>query len=674
MLACILLLYGGIIQISKVYSSVTIDINKCVMFVGINDVGKLTLTPGFYDNGDLIPAKLELRNHLEALELRYGDKIINLQGKDLNNLLLPEDSKIGQSFYVSAYIRPKNITSAEMLVEALNSYGSNSGPLSSEYPAGTSFPDIDEIAELTNGEVSIIRNTHLFRESYIDSNGTYQYYDDKTIYFTNGNIKIKPAKRDIYFPPFIKMIDGANVEFAIPGENNIIKSGSLTLLGCNYYGKSSGDSPILILDGKNATATIKDGDCDYIMANEMPSAIVKNGTLNIESGRICQIDMWGGALNVSGGYFSPWDKSSSINILAPCKVSLGGGKFLHNANSIDYSVFFSSSSGMDEKDILADGHDFYSSTSVIRPDVIMEPIIQDNITINGFSIDSNYELQKTNFTGKAISFEQVKKISKESDNLFKAAQNANIGISGTDIEIDGNEYIVKSEEGLAWISFMLNNIEFLKMEKNYDNPFTNGKEYFWGTDSFQSFKYIRLSKSLDMSKYNWMPFILPYMVVFDGKGYCIKNLNISNGSETNNFKSYNMMGFLSYNNGLLANLNIEGVISTEKDKFYDKSHCLIGGLSGYNLGSIINCTYVGDINCDVLHHTNAQYIIGGLIGQNNSSLENCGMAGSIYFNIIKDEYIYFSGYGFDHLVGGLIGVNDYMVKNVTNCYYICEDN
>ena len=657
--------------------TITISGDKCVMFVGSGCIGKLELTPGTYtsDTNEYIPAKLEIPDNFEAIELRYGNQVVSLTGLDLNNLLLPIDSKLQNNIRViSACIRPKPIQNAKMLVEVLNSYRSEN-PRSNAYPQGTSFQsDPIIVSELVNGEVSIIDNMYHPRDYYYDTSGSIQRYQDQILRFNGEPIRIKAGVKDGSFVYFEKIIDGADITISCPVSPCLVKAGSLTIDGGWNHTISLGSFPIFILDGANAEVTIKDGyfeNGSRYVSEQGPMAVVKQGTLNISGGYLGEINMFGGELNVSGGYFhSNIDNPASINILAPCKVSLSGGRFDDESGSRSpQSVFIDSSVSMKNEDLLVEGYDFYSSYPTIRPAVKMEPIETDIVTEKGFTIDNNNELVETTFTGRALYFEQVKSKEVEHSLFFEAAQNANVGPSGTDVSIEGNEYLIKSEEGLAWVAYMLNNIEFENhSNKNYESPMTNGREYFFKSNNIPT--YFRLTKSMDMAKYDWIPFALPTLSCFDGQGYCIRGLNMESGGKY--WGKYNqlLVGFISYTiNGILSNLSVEGVAYIQTKHFSKESYA-VGGLIGYNHGLIVNCSFVGDLSCDAVHDSGC--IIGGLVGENDGQIENSSMVGSIYLNVEEDEYLNYYGANTTFCIGGLVG-RDLFGGKISNCCYMKDD-
>jgi len=151
---------------------------------------------------------------------------------------------------------------------------------------------------------------------------------------------------------------------------------------------------------------------------------------------------------------------------------------------------------------------------------------------------------------------------------------------------------------------------------------------------------------------------------FDGNGHKIANFTINGGDYLGLF------GQIS-DGGSVKNLGIEN--------FAVSGHSLVGGLAGWNDGSISNCystgavnggdnsqylgglvgyNYFGTItNCYstgvVTGGDNSQYL-GGLVGRNSGSISDCYATGSV------------SGTGEYPYVGGLVGYNNGGI--VSNCY------
>jgi hypothetical protein len=154
--------------------------------------------------------------------------------------------------------------------------------------------------------------------------------------------------------------------------------------------------------------------------------------------------------------------------------------------------------------------------------------------------------------------------------------------------------------------------------------------------------------------------------IFDGKGHKIVNLNISNVSHSNlaligtlgnsglitnlileNFSitgSTYIGGMVGYNSGSISNCSFEGTVSGNR---------YTGGLVGYNNGIITSCYFNGNVG----GRTNAEYT-GGLVGVNNGNISNCYSKGTV------------STGQYGRMVGGLAGVNS--IAEINNCYSACS--
>ena len=119
-----------------------------------------------------------------------------------------------------------------------------------------------------------------------------------------------------------------------------------------------------------------------------------------------------------------------------------------------------------------------------------------------------------------------------------------------------------------------------------------------------------------------------YSGIFDGNGYKISGLYIN---QSNSFNQ-GLFGYIDQN-GTVKNLGVDGTV---KEKNY------VGGIAGYNAGTIDSCYNTGDVGGD-------DYI-GGIAGCNAGKVDSCYNTGDV------------SG---DAFTGGIAGCND---KTVSNCY------
>jgi hypothetical protein len=129
--------------------------------------------------------------------------------------------------------------------------------------------------------------------------------------------------------------------------------------------------------------------------------------------------------------------------------------------------------------------------------------------------------------------------------------------------------------------------------------------------------------------------------VFDGNSHTISNLTIDSNSAGNDYLG--LFGLSS--GGEIKNLGLKDVnIAGDDNSIY------LGGLVGYNEGSISNCHSTGAVTGG----DNSQYL-GGLAGINGGSISNCYSTSTVT-----------SGDNSSYL-GGLAGLNG-IYGNTSNCY------
>ncbi|MCQ2098161.1 MAG: InlB B-repeat-containing protein, partial [Fibrobacter sp.] len=124
-----------------------------------------------------------------------------------------------------------------------------------------------------------------------------------------------------------------------------------------------------------------------------------------------------------------------------------------------------------------------------------------------------------------------------------------------------------------------------------------------------------------------------YTGTFDGQGFAIKGLYFNDESEEN----VGLFGYVG-SDGKVENVGVE-------DSYF-RGQNYVGGVTGFNEGSITNCYNSGSVN------TTGEYYVGGVTGSNEGSVTNCYNSGSV--NTTGEYY-----------VGGVTGFNG---GSVTNCY------
>ena len=173
-----------------------------------------------------------------------------------------------------------------------------------------------------------------------------------------------------------------------------------------------------------------------------------------------------------------------------------------------------------------------------------------------------------------------------------------------------------------------------------------------------------------------------YIGTFDGKEYTVSGLYF-NKSDT----SY--VGLFGYSSGTVKNV---GVV----DSYINGREC-VGGIVGFNYGTITNCynegTVSGDFAGGVAGHNNKGTVescynaglvsgfqrVGGLVGDNFGTIANCytegtvsgsylvgGVTGYNSYSTVVNSYNIGSVSG-ESAVGGVVGEN--YEGTVANCYY-----
>jgi The GLUG motif len=153
---------------------------------------------------------------------------------------------------------------------------------------------------------------------------------------------------------------------------------------------------------------------------------------------------------------------------------------------------------------------------------------------------------------------------------------------------------------------------------------------------------------------------------FDGNGHKITNFTINDGSNSNCYlglfgyinssgsvKNLGLENFAvsgssnSWYVGGLVGLNYSGTISNCYSTGSVSGHEPVGGLVGYNYGSIGNCYSTGTVSGS----DGSAVGVGGLVGWNDGSVSNCYSTGAV------------SGY---QVVGGLVGYS--YEGSISICY------
>ena len=244
------------------------------------------------------------------------------------------------------------------------------------------------------------------------------------------------------------------------------------------------------------------------------------------------------------------------------------------------------------------------------------------------------------------------------DSLFgKTTDNDNTVWNGavkpfTGYGFEWSPYLIESAENLA----------YLAQQVNAGNTYAG--------------KYFRLTSDLDLGMHEWVPiggYDNPFCGIFDGNGYTIHNLYISQFTSTDvsdwnqwhdRLSYVGLFGYTSGSavsglNGTIANLTVDGVIEIKADAETDKNGISVGGIVGCAQGDIINCRSNCDISVDSF--SKAGYVtVGGIAGyHNDTTIDRCTNTG-----IIAGSGIHCIRVG--GIVGDSLGANGGEILNCLN--------
>ena len=177
----------------------------------------------------------------------------------------------------------------------------------------------------------------------------------------------------------------------------------------------------------------------------------------------------------------------------------------------------------------------------------------------------------------------------------------------------------------------------------------------------------RLTNDLDLS--DEPSFHIPYLTgEFDGGGHRISNLRL-------NFDSVSPLGLFGYlaPGGEVSGLGVDNVNITGPS--------CVGGLVGYNGGTVSNCYFVGNVT--------GNNDIGGLVGRSNGTVSDShstgsvagegevgGLVGANWFGTVRNSYYTGTVTGTEY-TGGVVGhnwegtvINSYSTGNVTGASWV----
>jgi len=166
--------------------------------------------------------------------------------------------------------------------------------------------------------------------------------------------------------------------------------------------------------------------------------------------------------------------------------------------------------------------------------------------------------------------------------------------------------------------------------------------------------------------------------IFEGNNHIIKEFN----DNTNRFD----IGLFYINDGIIKNFNIEGKIECERaDKVYmgmiassnngtiqnckvnitvdntnlsnNNNTSNIGGITGTNYGTIIDCSVNGDLS------VSGDFVnVGGIVGENDGFIKNCTYNGSISY----DSSMYYGRRNDQRYIGGIAGITREEISGCIN--------
>jgi len=164
-----------------------------------------------------------------------------------------------------------------------------------------------------------------------------------------------------------------------------------------------------------------------------------------------------------------------------------------------------------------------------------------------------------------------------------------------------------------------------------------------------------LTRDIDLAGAEWVPIgtsSAPFGGYFDGQGYVIKNLKITGGTY-----EYNGLFGYAYSNDI-KNVGLEGTdINVTRASLSDYS-IYAGGICGSN-ASISNCYNTGDVS-----GSGAIAYVGGICGWNRGTIENCYNTGEVVASVV-----YPVSYGQCARAGGIFGFGTTLdFVNANNCF------
>lgn len=179
----------------------------------------------------------------------------------------------------------------------------------------------------------------------------------------------------------------------------------------------------------------------------------------------------------------------------------------------------------------------------------------------------------------------------------------------------------------------------------------SGKRYICGA----------LTSNIDLQNAQWEPIGLSssgYSGTFDGNGYAIKNLQISEVvNSSGGLNGGGLFGNLG-SSGVVKRVNVAGTISINGTYKVPDIGMVVGG----NFGTIEECFATVDFKNSVMTATGSGWTnIGGIAGVNSGTIRNCYTVGSISATVNGSSMYTLN-------VGGIAGKVKTTGSVIENCY------
>ncbi len=137
-----------------------------------------------------------------------------------------------------------------------------------------------------------------------------------------------------------------------------------------------------------------------------------------------------------------------------------------------------------------------------------------------------------------------------------------------------------------------------------------------------------LTNDIDLGSKEWTPIgnaTNQYLGCFDGKGYSVSNLTITEGT-----MYIGLFGYIN-NGGTIQNLDVQGQITVSE--YTISTRLFVGGICGYALGNVIKCK--SSVEIKLQDCNKGKIYVGGICGflgknKTNYFVDGCENHGSIY--------------------------------------------